>query len=79
MNRQELCREYTRQHPDEEWDENIHHILSDYNVEDHWLYGGIATIAHLLSDYGDENEKLLRQFRLLVVLLSAPMPDGWDE
>lgn len=78
MDRKELCHKYLEQYPEDAYDILIHHIISDYNFEDHWVFGAIANIARILED-DDSDVEYRRQFDFLVKLLTLPLPEGWDD
>lgn len=78
IDRKEAVDAYAAQYPDDCWDYDLHIIVEDYNFEDHWLFGGIASIAAKLKE-DEENADLRRRFHLLVNLLALPMPEGWED
>lgn len=78
LDRKQACDAYTAACPNDEWDIDIHHIVSDYNFDDHWLFGGIATLASKLKE-DDGNMELRRRLFLLVDLLGLPLPPHWDD
>lgn len=78
LDRKQACEAYTGAYPDDEWDTDIHHIVSDYNFDDHWLFGAISALAGKLKD-DDENADLRRRMYFLVDLLGLPFPPHWDD
>lgn len=78
LDRKQACDDYCERYPDDEWDGDIHFIVSDYNFADHWIFGAIAEIANKLKD-DDENQDLRRRFIFMINLLLLPMPEGWND
>jgi hypothetical protein len=87
LDRTQLCDAYLEQYPKDEFNHDIHHIVSDYNFEDGWLLKAIANSAIELrvcdADLrpwpSDAIEDMRRRLFFLVELLKAPMPLEWDE
>lgn len=85
--RKQLCDAYLEQHPEQEWNHDIHHIVSDYNFEDRWLLKAIAEIAIELrvcdasADSWPQEaiDDMHQRLFLLVDLLKAPMPPDWGD
>lgn len=78
VDRKQACDEYSDQYEDDEWDEDLHIIVGDYNFEDRCIFGAISSLSLKLQK-DRENEDLRRRFDFLVELLTLPMPDGWDD
>lgn len=87
LDRLHLCRDYLERYPQDEFNHDIHHIVSDDNFEDRWLLKAIAAIAIELrvrdADVRiwpqEAIEDMRRRLYLLVDLLKAPMPDRGDD
>lgn len=75
MDRKQACDQYLELNPFDRYG-SLHHIVDDYNFEDHWLLKGIA---HLSVDLvSTDSPDLRRQLYFLVDLLKLPFPDGWE-
>lgn len=78
VDRLQACNEYRKLYPHEEYDANLHVIISDYNIEDYFILSAIENVAGLLQNM-QENLVWRRQLRFLVGLLDLPLPNDWDD
>jgi hypothetical protein len=78
MDRQQACIEYQQKHPEAYFDHDLHIIVEDWNLGDHWIIRAIQRIAVGMIG-GIDNEYERNKLYFLVDLLKLPMPEGWDE
>lgn len=71
ITREDMCREYLKAHPSDEFNEYLHVIVSDFNLENEYILSAATRLTYALEAAPGYYEDW-RRLRFLLMLLQVP-------